>query len=219
VPGWGAPRGLYRECVPEGWEVLELPTFRETAGELAAYRRWLRAEVARRPRPTALAGHSMGAVLSILTALDDPDAVASLVLVSPAGLPLERPMWKSFLSLLDQIAHGLYPVAELRRGATRILSAPRAAYRLARTISALDLGPRLEQVRVSGIPCTVIGCRTDKLTTPELCRRLAARLDATYRELEVEGGHVWMLHHPQLLAAELSTGAGPARPRGTRPGA
>ncbi len=204
VPGWGGPRGLYSACVPDGWEILEPPPFRATGGDLGAYRRWLGGEVARRERPLTLAGHSMGAALSVYAAVDDPGAVERLVLISPAGLPLQKPIWKSALSLVDQIAHGLYPANELWRATKRTVAAPRAALRLAHTLRALDLSPELAQLRAAGVPSTVIGCATDRLTTPAICRRLAEQLGAGYRELDVEGGHVWMLHRPELMRTELT---------------
>jgi pimeloyl-ACP methyl ester carboxylesterase len=207
VPGWGAPRGLYRSCLPEGWDVLELPTFRATHGELTAYRRWLVDEIARQEAPVTVAGHSMGAALAVLAAVEKPGAIGGLILVSPAGLPLSKPVWKSVVSLLDQIIHGLYPVSELRRGAARMLGAPRAALRLANTVRDLDLRGELNQIRATGIPCTVIGCSSDMLTTAALSREIATGLGATYRELTISGGHVWMLRRPELLRSELSAAA------------
>ena len=94
VPGWGAPRALYGACLPDGWEALEPPSFRATRGDLATYRSWLRDEIRRRERPVAIAGHSMGAVLAVYAALDEPGAVERLVLISPAGLPLSKPIWQ-----------------------------------------------------------------------------------------------------------------------------
>src|SRR5215471_1037897 len=140
VPGWGAPRALYAAALPGGWEALETPSFRATRGDLAAYRRWLDAEVARRDGPVTLAGHSMGAALSVLAAVDAPETVERLVLISPSGQPLEKPIWRSTVSLLDQIVHGLYPARELAYATRRTLSAPRSALRLAETLRALDLG-------------------------------------------------------------------------------
>ena len=99
-------------------------------------------------------------------AVDAPQAVERLILVSPAGQPLEKPIWKSSLSLLDQIVHGLYPARELAYASRRTLSAPRSALRLAHTLRALDLGPELARVRTGGIPSVVIACSTDRLTTP-----------------------------------------------------
>jgi pimeloyl-ACP methyl ester carboxylesterase len=191
--------------------VLEQPGFRATAGDLGAYRRWLGEELSRRGRRVTLAGHSMGAALSVFAAIDEPHAVERLVLISPAGLPLSRPIWKSALSLVDQIVHGLYPAPELWRATRRTMSAPRAALRLASTLRELDLATELERVRAARVPCTVIACSTDRLTTPAISRRLATLLRAEYRELDCVGGHVWMLHRPELLRDELAAAATPPR--------
>jgi homoserine acetyltransferase len=53
------------------------------------------------------------------------------------------------------------------------------------------------------VPVKVVGCSTDRLTTPEHCRRLAAMLGASYHDLDVPGGHIWMIVEPTLLSAAL----------------
>lgn len=203
MPGWGAPSGLYAPGLPEGWEALELPTFRATRGDLSAYRDWLEAELVRRGEPTVLAGHSMGAVLAVLVTADHPRAVERLILISPAGLPLDKPLRRIVATSIVQVAHGWYPPAELRRALFRTAAAPLSALRLARAVHDLDLAPELDRIKTIGVPATVIGCSTDRLTTPAHCRRLAALIDAPYREVQAPGGHVWMLARPALLQAEL----------------
>jgi len=54
---------------------------------------------------------------------------------------------------------------------------------------------------------TVVGVVTDTLVTPDHCRRAAGLLGATYRELTVEGGHMWMLSAWPALARMLDTAA------------
>ena len=56
---------IYRTAVPDGWEVLEPPSFRATGGSLDAYSTWLRGELARRSGPFTLGGHSFGAALAV----------------------------------------------------------------------------------------------------------------------------------------------------------
>src|SRR5271168_2231901 len=92
VPGWGATAALYGAGLPEGWQALELPTFRATRGELDAYRGWLGGELACHRTPVTLAGHSMGAALVVLAAAERPESVERLILLSPAGLPLDKPL-------------------------------------------------------------------------------------------------------------------------------
>ena len=211
LPGWGAPASLYRRALPEGWEVLELPSFRQTGGDFERYREWLLEAVAARSHPVTLAGHSMGGALAVLTAVDDPGSVERLILVSPAGLPLAKPLRGSALTALGQILRGCYPLGAFRRMVTNTVSAPRAALRLARDVHDLDLTPELRQLHAQGIPCTVVACSSDRLTTCAHCRRVAELVGADYRELEAPDGHIWVITQPGRLEREL---LGPATSSG-----
>jgi pimeloyl-ACP methyl ester carboxylesterase len=203
LPGWGATAVLYAAGLPEGWEALELPSFRKTRGEFLAYRSWLANQLVQRRTPVALAGHSMGGALALLAAVDQPELVEKLILVSPAGLPLTKSMRASMVTFAGQVASGRYPLGHLRRVVARAAAAPRSALKLARTTHRLDVRPELE--RFYGNPeCTVVGCTTDTLTTSSHCRQLAAVLGAGYREVDASDGHIWPITHPWMLAAELS---------------
>lgn len=204
VPGWGATAGLYRAGLPEGWIALELPSFRSTRGDFHAYGRWLAEEIARRPTPIVVAGHSMGATLGLLAAAERPDLVERVVMLSPAGLPLTKPMLASVRTFSRQVLRGCYPAGELGRIVMGAVAAPRSALRLARTVHDLDLAPELERIRASGIRCTIVACAGDELTTSAHCRALAAALDADYREIDAADGHIWPVTQPELLARELS---------------
>jgi pimeloyl-ACP methyl ester carboxylesterase len=208
VPGWGAVPGLYRPGLPDGWEILELPRFGPTGGRLPAYCRWLGAEIDRRVGPVALAGHSTGAALAILAAVERPAAIERLVLLSPCGLPLAKPLLASVGTLVGQVTRGWYPPAELGRAVGGVLVAPRAALRLARTAHDLDLTAELDRLKAFGVPSTVVGCSSDRLTTPAHCRRIAALLGARYRELDGRAGHIWMIADPPLLALALAGDTG-----------
>jgi pimeloyl-ACP methyl ester carboxylesterase len=205
VPGWGATAALYRPGLPEGWEALELPSYRSTGGELGAYRRWLGDEVARRPAPVTLAGHSLGGALAALVAADRPELVERVILLSPAGLPLSKPIRASLVTFARQVSRRVYPAREVVRMVGSSLMAPRSAMRSGRAAHDLDLTPELERIRASGVPSTVIACANDDLTTAAHCRQLAAGLGADYREIEAPGGHIWPIVAPELLARELST--------------
>jgi pimeloyl-ACP methyl ester carboxylesterase len=207
VPGWGAPASLYRRGLPEGWEVLELPSFRETGGDFGRYRDWLRDEIAARPHPVTLAGHSMGGALGVLAAVDEPESIERLILVSPAGLPLAKPLRGSALTGLGQILRGCYPFAAFHQMAVNMVTAPRAALKLAREVHDLDLTPELEQLRALGVQCTVVGCSSDRLTTCAHCRQLADLVGADYRELEAPDGHIWVVTQPRRLERVLASGA------------
>jgi pimeloyl-ACP methyl ester carboxylesterase len=210
VPGWGAPSSLYRLGMPSGWTVLEPPSFRQTRGDFDAHREWLRAAVAGQREPVALAGHSMGGALAVLAALEQPERIERLILFSPAGLPLHKPIAASALTGLGQVLRGCYPLGALRQMSANKLAAPRAALRLGRHVHRLDLTPALEQLRGHGIPCTVVSCTTDRLVTCRHCRRFADLLAADYRELEAPDGHIWLITQSEHLKRELTTllGAG-----------
>ena len=203
VPGWGATPGLYAAGLPEGWLALTLPTFRSTGGDFGAYRRWLVGEIARRPTPVVLAGHSMGGTLALLAAAEQPELVEQVIMLSPAGLPLTKPIRSSVRTFARQVLRGCYPARELRRMVAGAVAAPRSALKLARTVHSLDLGPELERIRAAGVRCAVVACVGDELTTSAHCGRLAAALGADYREIEAADGHIWPVTDPKLLAAAL----------------
>jgi pimeloyl-ACP methyl ester carboxylesterase len=205
IPGWGAPAGLYVPGLPEGWQALELPSFRETRGELPAYRAWLAEEVAGRG-PVALAGHSMGAAIALLAAIDRPGRVERLILLSPAGLPLTKPIPSSLVTWVRQVVTGRFPLAQAGRSIVRVGLAPRSAVRLGRFVHQLDLRPDLERFRANPVPCTVVACSSDTMTPPSHCRELARLLGADYGEVAAPDGHIWPVTHPALLTAVLQRG-------------
>lgn len=204
LPGWGATARLYMAGLPEGWVALELPSFRQSRGEFFVYHRWLDYELGRHATPVALAGHSMGAVLALLAAIDRPELVERLVLVSPAGLPLTKTMRSSMATFVRQVLSGRYRLGHLGWMVGSVARSPVSALRLARDVHGLDIRQGLERLDVDRVPCTVVGCTTDTLTPPGHCRELATALGADYREVDAHDGHIWPVTQPQLLAAELS---------------
>ena len=203
IPGWGAPARLYAPGLEEEWRALELPSFRKTRGELPAYRAWLVDEIGGRG-PVALAGHSMGAAIAILASIDRPDLVQRLVLLSPAGLPLTKPIPSSLATWARQVATGRFPLSQVGRSIIRVGLAPRSALRLGRFVHQLDLRPELERFRASPVPCTIVGCTTDTMTPTAHCRELARLVGADYREVDAADGHIWPVTQPDLLRAMLS---------------
>lgn len=198
LPGWGAPTALYGS-LPESWRALEPPSFAASGGTLRGYRDWLDLELRSSGR-SRLAGHSMGAALAIYAAADAPELVERLVLIAPAGLPLEKPIRESVRDFVRQVARGTYPLRIALSATLAAVRAPRAALGLAEQVRALDLLAECARVRAAGIPATVIGCVSDTLVTVERSRALAAALGARYRELDLRGGHMWMLMDPAHFA-------------------
>src|SRR5262245_55417970 len=109
--------------MPSGWTVLRPPTFGRTDGDLRRYVDWLRGVLGSERGPVALGGHSMGGALAVLAAHDEPQRVDRLLLVSPAGLPLTKPMGASFRDFLRQLARRSYP-GEVRASMLDALKAP-----------------------------------------------------------------------------------------------
>lgn len=204
LPGWGATAGLYAAGLPDGWEALELPSFRTARGDFLMYRNWVAGELLQRRTPVALAGHSMGGVLALLAAIDRPELVEKLILVSPAGLPLTKSMRASMVTFARQVVRGRYPLGHLRRVVARAAAAPWSGLQLARTVHQLDVRPELERYDSDRFACIVVACATDTLTPPAHCQELAAVLGAEYREVDASDGHIWPITHPGLLEAELS---------------
>jgi pimeloyl-ACP methyl ester carboxylesterase len=209
LPGWGAPAGLYDAGLPPGWTALQPPGFRQAGGSFDFYRRWLATEIRARDTRVVLGGHSMGAALAVAAAAEAPDRVERLLLIAPAGLPLTKPITLSLVDFSSQLARGRYPLRAAARAVGNVLAGPRSALGVARRVRTLDLSSEMQRIKRSWIPATVVGCVTDTLVTVRQCRETAGLLGATYRELDLPGGHMWMLGSWRALRAEL---AGPAAP-------
>jgi len=192
VPGLAARGSLYAPGLPEGWVALNPPTPGEIDGRVDALREWLLAELLRHGRPATLAGHSLGAALAITAAAERPDLVERLILFSPAGLPLSKPMRSSFWLLVKQVVQGLYPAREVGAVVRETITHPSATYRLSRDAHDLDLRNEMTRVAAAGIPAQVVACTSDTLTTPAVCRTVAATLGCGCEEIE-GAGHMWML--------------------------
>src|SRR5262245_28354504 len=204
VPGWGAGPELYQKGLPGAWVALEPPSFRRGRGSFERYKRWLLDEVRSRGAPVVLGGHSMGAALSVAVAAEIPEQVGGLLLIAPAGLPLTKPMRRCVADFSGHVLRGRYPKRLALRGVAGVLAAPGSALVLARRVRVLDLSTEMRRVRRHSIPSTVVGCVTDTLVTIQHCQEAARLLGADYRELDLPGGHLWMLEATGRLRAELA---------------
>ncbi len=200
VPGFGARPGFYRAALGEAWLVHEPPPFRSGAG-FAEHVAALRTQVASLDAPVTLAGHSLGAAVSVAAAAEMPGLVARLLLIAPAGLPLTKPVRESLGELRTQVREGAYPSLELAWAVAGALRAPRSAWRLGQAVRALDLRTELAAVRAAGIRCEVVGCAGDTLTPVEHCRRVARLAGAEFREIAAQGGHMWPVIDPRAFGA------------------
>jgi pimeloyl-ACP methyl ester carboxylesterase len=203
LPGFAVRGSLYRPGLPLGWQSLDLPSLGETRGRFQAYRHWLVEELVGAGEPVILAGHSMGAALAITAAAERPDLVERLILFSPAGLPLSKPLTDSFRLLVRQAFEGLFPAREVTAVVAGAIRHPWATHRLAREGHDLDLGEEMGQIQAAGIPTLVVGCDSDTLTTPAICETIAANLGARLEQV-VGAGHLWMLGDWPAFSAFLT---------------
>ena len=146
----------------------------------------------------------MGGALAIMAAAATPELVDRLVLIAPAGLPLDKPIRRSLHDFLRQLVSGDYPHRLALAATLALARAPRSALALAQVLRTLDLRRECARVRAAGIPTTVIGCVTDTLVTTDRTRTLAAALGAQYEELDLRGGHMWMLSDGSQLASAVA---------------
>jgi pimeloyl-ACP methyl ester carboxylesterase len=203
LPGFGARARSYRRGLPEGWAALQPPAGLTSSGSLESLHSWLLAALERRSGRVTLAGHSMGAALAILAAAGAPQRIAELVLIAPAGLPLRKPVHACAADFVRHALAGRHDLRDVAESAADLAAAPCAAVRLAHRLRRLDLSDEMTQIRAAGIPTIVIGCSTDTLVTKEHCVETARLTGGRYREVLLDGGHVWMFGRWPLLRHEL----------------
>jgi pimeloyl-ACP methyl ester carboxylesterase len=136
VPGLGAPPSIYARALDASWRVVRAPSFAESGGSLRLHVSALVAELDAANEPATVAGHSMGAAVAVLATLERTEAVARLVLVSPAGLPLTKPIHASLRDFARQLRAGSFPLTATLSAVGSAARAPRAAARLVRKPSA-----------------------------------------------------------------------------------
>src|SRR5262249_40665516 len=163
-------------ALPSGWIASQPPPPSVSHGSLATLRDWAVREVLRSPPGVLIAGHSMGAALAILAALTVPERVQGLLLVAPAGLPIRKPVYRSIGALGLQLLTRTHAMPDIVTGGRELLSAPRGATRLARSLRRLDLTSQMERIRTARIPTTVVACTTDTLVPPRQCQAVARLL-------------------------------------------
>lgn len=203
LPGFGARGQTYARGLPAGWEPLQ-PPLAPSSGSLRSLRDWLVTDLRGQPGRAILAGHSMGAALAMLAAVTAPERVAGLVLIAPAGLPLSKPIHESVRDGLRQLRDGRHQPRHVLTSLADLAQAPRASVRLARALRRLDLSRTMRTISAARIPTVVIGCVSDTLVPPAHTRAMARLLDAEYRELTSNGGHVWMFGDWPRLRRELT---------------
>src|SRR5262249_23511087 len=129
LPGFGVRAEAYRTGLPAGWEPLQPPLGSGDA-TLRSLGDWLTGQLRRRPGRPLPAGHSMGAALAVLAAVQAPERIEGLVLIAPAGLPLTKPIRRSVRDALRQIRDGRHRPRDVAASLLDLARAPRASARL-----------------------------------------------------------------------------------------
>lgn len=152
-----------------------------------------------------LVGISGGAVVALLTCLEYPDRVSSLVLSAGVARP---PRWFA----LQRAAMRIIPEPVPGRGLRGLLSGGRPEHAQAagadlrrsgkrtflaglREIAGLDLRPRLDQVAV---PTLVLCGSKDRPNIP-LSRDLAAGIPGAELQIVPGANHLWNLQQPEVF--------------------
>jgi len=171
--------------------------------------------------PAVVVGHSMGGMVAQQLVAQRPDAVRALVLAStsPAFGPSDGDWQRGFVASrtapLDRGAGMAGLAAELvpamvapaadaeRVAAAQALMAqvPEATYRAAlAALVRFDCRAALPRIAV---PTLVLTGEADRSASPEVARRMAARIPGAACEILPGTGHLPMLERPDLFDAAL----------------
>lgn len=154
------------------------------------------------PGPLYLAGHSMGAAIAIICALNYPDLLNGIILIG-AGHRMKVMPW-----LLNELSQGINDPGFIRMGFSPQTSEPIVesmvknfagvpASILHTDFSAcnnFDVSHELEKINK---PVLIIVGADDKLTPPKLSQYLYSRINKSRLEVIQEAGHFTMLEKPE----------------------
>lgn len=195
-------RGHGRSPAPVGaWSIGNLAT---DVHRMLAEHGWARAHVV---------GLSLGGMVAQQLALDHPEDVGSLVLISTAAgfdEPMQttlrdrgrRAMAAGMAAVVDEtldrwsIADGNPLYADLRR--TLLADDPGAWARTWEAVAAFDVRRRLAEVRQ---PALVLGGGRDGSTPPAMLEAIANGLADAHLQIEPDAGHMAPLEHPLRYAS------------------
>jgi pimeloyl-ACP methyl ester carboxylesterase len=149
--------------------------------------------------PAAVAGHSLGGLLTARVAAQRPRLVARLVLVAPAGIPLGRPVLGYALPLLEALRAA---APEFRR--VLVADALRAgpAALLAGGLHATRADVRRELASLTA-PTLILWGGRDPVLPARLAEEWQRRLPHAEVTLVPDAGHVPMVDAPDAVAEAL----------------
>jgi len=210
VPGFGAARPVGR-----GFDLEDVA---------ARVLEQLRAR--RVPEPFELVGHSMGGALALTLAACAPDAVRSLVLVSPAGLRPIPPVLAAILGIAAEVyvparrraarlaswswgrrvlmAGGVSDGAALDPAVVRqLVGASLGARRIGPALSAVASADLRDVLAGLAAPVGAVWGRDDRVILPGGMRTVMALRPGAACEVVDGAGHISMVEQPDAFVAAL----------------
>lgn len=173
-----------------------------------------------------LAGHSMGSLVALETAVASPELTERLVLVATADRMQVHPDLLAAAERRDPLAAQLM-VGWMHTGSQRLGGHPqpgswlagvsdrllqRHLHVLATDLAACDAYPAIERAPGVGCPTLVVAGARDKMTPASAGRRLAQAIPQARVEVLSDAGHMALADHPRqvldLLAGFLPVAAG-----------
>ncbi len=152
-------------------------------------------------------GHSMGGGIAAAFAALYPDVVKSLVLISPAGVPLSKVQHVAFTRIAEvsvQLAQSGFRFNQfsfLNTFLDNVIKRPNNMLQTMQFPASEDVRPLLPSVKA---PCTVLWGKDDKLLPVTLAPDFQAGIPHATLQVIEGAGHEWCLIYPEQLAQVLN---------------
>jgi pimeloyl-ACP methyl ester carboxylesterase len=159
-------------------------------------------------------GHSMGGCIALALAIEHPNQVAGLALIStaahiefPGGILEQAAQPASFPLVTEMLVQRTFSPAaspNLLRDATRRLGESRSSLLFGDLMAcaAFDVHDRLDKIHA---PTLVMAGNDDLITPPACARALAVSLAGAKLKILPDAGHMLQLEQPNLAAAALKS--------------
>ncbi|MCX7982367.1 MAG: alpha/beta hydrolase [Syntrophales bacterium] len=220
IPGSGGDHTLWLPVLNELKDdfnllALELPGHGSSGGkgeeEVGAYVEWVKdiLDVFEVRKPV-LVGHSLGAAITLTTALRYPELLAGVVAVGGgARMPVNTMILDAIHKDLKGLMAFTSKIAVAKKNRERLIPVltarspnPDTLYGDFKACDRLDLEEDLGKITV---PTLIVCGMEDKMTPPELSQAMQTKIPNSQLVLLPETGHMVMLEEPHRLAEILGS--------------